>query len=47
MKGVHFWQMDPDNFLEHIEDLGRGLDIDYNGKQRFQKYFQANVGFDF
>ena len=27
-------------FLENIENLGRGLEIDYNGEQRFQKYFQ-------
>ena len=34
-------------FLEHIGVLGRVFAIDYNGEQRFQQYFQKNVGFDF
>ena len=34
-------------FSEHIEDLGMVLDIDYNGKQRFQTKFLNNVVFEF
>ena len=34
-------------FLEHIGVLGRVFAIHYNGKQRFQKYFQNNVVFNF